>query len=152
MHLDDVYVPEVAKVGNDQRLSATRRRLPGRRRDLLSRGFGGQWLGRGRFTRRHFRRFRCRTRRRRASNRHRADHVAGRNLVTHRNRQRVDDPVLRRGNVYRGLVGLERDQTVFAGDAVTGANQHFDDLDVLEVAEIRDDDVHTVRHACLPTA
>jgi hypothetical protein len=42
-----------------------------------------------------------------------------------------------RGNVHRGLLGLERDQRCLGLELIAGCNQHLDDLDIREIAKIR---------------
>src|SRR5439155_272516 len=47
-----------------------------------------------------------------------------------------------RGYFHAGLVGLERDQRRLRGDLVARFHQHFDHGDVLEIADVRNLDVH----------
>jgi hypothetical protein len=50
-----------------------------------------------------------------------------------------------RGDLHRGLVGLERDQRLLFRHGVARLHQYFDDFDFLEVADVRDENlIHTV--------
>ncbi len=89
-------------------------------------------------------------RRRRGIHRHRPDDVAAVDRVADRDGQRFDDATLRCRHVHRRLVRLQCDETVFTRNAVAGADEDLDDLDVAEIAQVRYDDIDTVRHRSLP--
>ena len=141
MHLDNVNIREVADVGYGERV------LTARRRDshgLVRRCFRRCWclfLGLARTL------LLLRTG---GLDGHLADHVAAVDPVAGGDGERFDNAVVRRRHVHRRLVGLERDQPVFARDTITRADKHFDDLDVREIAQVRYDNIDAVCHSSLP--
>ncbi len=54
-------------------------------------------------------------------------------------------------HVHRRLLGFERDQRSLDVDRVARLNEHVDDLDVLEVAEIRDPYFDQLCHGPAPS-
>ena len=71
-------------------------------------------------------------------------------LVADLDRQFGDHAVGRARDVDRGLVGLKGEQGVFGLDRVADLDQHVDDRDVLEVADVRHFDFDDLAHAFLP--
>src|SRR5947208_811901 len=70
---------------------------------------------------------------------------AFRYLVAYLHLQVLHHARRRRRDFHRRLVRLERDQRLLLGDRVARLDEHFDDLDFLEVADVRNDDlIHTV--------
>ncbi len=53
---------------------------------------------------------------------------------------------MRRRDIHRRLVRLERDESVLDGNLVAGRDEYFDDLDVREVAEVRDLEFDSLGH------
>ena len=58
--------------------------------------------------------------------------------------------VHRRGHVHRRLVGLEGHQRRFGLDRIARLDQHFDDRDILEVADVGDFDFNQRCHDVSP--
>ncbi len=55
-----------------------------------------------------------------------------------------------RRHVHGRLVGLERDERRFDGDRIARLDQHLDDLDVAEIADVRHDDGGFPGHGDVP--
>src|SRR4029077_20235645 len=55
----------------------------------------------------------------------------------------------RRRDLHRGLVRFDRDQRLLRRDTVAGLDQHFDDLDVFEIADVGNLDLDHVAHGLL---
>ena len=72
-----------------------------------------------------------------------------RDLVPDLDPQLLDDAGVRGWNFHRRLVGFERDEGGFFGYTVTGFHQNFNDVDVLEIPDIRYLDFDHLRHAVL---
>src|SRR5205085_8932935 len=78
------------------------------------------------------------------------DGRASRDLVAHLYLELLDHAGGRRGNLHRRLVGFQRDERLLFRDGVARLDEHLDDLDLLEVADIRDDNLtHTVSGSVL---
>ena len=69
------------------------------------------------------------------------DGRALRHLVAHLDLDLAHHAVGRRRNLHRRLVGLEGDERLLLGDGIARLDEHLDDGDVLEVSDIRDDDL-----------
>ena len=76
----------------------------------------------------------------------RRDETARRNLVADADVDRYDAPRDFRRHVHRRLVRLDRDQRVFDGNAVSGCYQHLDDFDVLELAQVGNEQLYGIGH------
>ena len=112
---------------------------------VAGRGRGG-WRGEGRgFDRRLWRRRGWGLSRRAGRlgwiRREPQDQRAFRDLLPALNAKFGDLTRRRRGNVHRGLVAFQREQGLFRLDPVAGADQDFDDLHALEIANVRNEDV-----------
>ena len=57
-------------------------------------------------------------------------------LVADRDLQLLDDARMRRRNLHRRLVALDRDQALLDGDGVAGLDEDLDDRDIAEVADV----------------
>ena len=57
---------------------------------------------------------------------------------------------MRRGDVHRRLVAFQRDQRSLRLYAVPGGDEHLDDGDVAEVADVRDGDGQRIGHGPVP--
>src|SRR5205085_1456843 len=79
------------------------------------------------------------------------DRHALRHLITGLDLDLFHDAGGRRRYLHRRLVGLQRDERLFLRDGVARLDQHFDDLDFLEVADVGDDYrlIHTVTGSAL---
>src|SRR6185369_17808896 len=62
-------------------------------------------------------------------------------LVADRDLHLLDDAGMRRRDLHRRLVALDRDQALLDGDGVARLDEHFDDGDVAEVADVGNADV-----------
>ena len=71
----------------------------------------------------------------------RRDRGALGHLVADLDLERLYHAGMRRGDLHRRLVALDRDQALLGGDAVAGLDQHLDDRDLVEVADVGDDDL-----------
>ena len=59
----------------------------------------------------------------------------------------------RRGNFHRGLVGFDSDEALLGSDGVAWFDKNFDDLNGIEVSDVRNKDGGHVAHVvCLPQA
>ena len=59
-------------------------------------------------------------------------------------------PALGRGDLHRGLVGLEHDERVLGGDLVADGDEDLDHGDVVEVPDVRNQDLFGASHRRLP--
>ncbi len=69
----------------------------------------------------------------------RQDQSALRHLVANLGFDFLDRAAERAGNIHRSLVGFERDQRVILVDGVAGLYQHFNDIDAVEIPDVRDE-------------
>ena len=72
-----------------------------------------------------------------------------RDLVPDLDPQLLDDAGVRGRNFHRRFVGLQRDEGGFLGYPVTGFHESFNDVDVLEIADVRYFYFDHLRHAVL---
>ena len=72
---------------------------------------------------------------------HGRDQAALGDLVADLDLQRLDDAGRARRNLHRRLVALDRDQALLDGDRVAGLDQDLDHRDLVEVADVGNDDL-----------
>ena len=71
------------------------------------------------------------------------DQIALSDLVTHGYRQIDNDASNGSWHIHGGLVAFERDDRVFGGDSVALRDEHFDDVDFVELSQVGDPDLET---------
>ena len=144
--LDDFDILEVADVGHDDFHRARGSRSGHGRGRRCSRrlrrccGLGGGRRRSGRWSRR-----RCRP-----GGVEQEDEAALRDLVAELDAHLLHDTGRRRRDLHRGLVAFHRDQRLLLRHGIAWLDQDLDDLDVLEVADVRYLNFHELAHVVGP--